>query len=184
MVYRKKREDEYDEDSFFVGMLDNFGIDFDRFNDRMKRMIEKIARDPEATTVGPFVYGFTYKTDQYGKPQFQEFGNVPGYRNPGISQATEKDLREPITDMNTDDSNVYVTFELPGINKEDIDLKVSEKNISLNVANGTRKYFKSIETDYKLKSETTEAKFVNGILDVKVALDKDEGQKSKKIKIS
>ena len=184
MVYRRRKEDEYDDDDIFEDMFGSFGIDFDRFNERMRRMFEKIARDPEANTMGPFVYGFTYKTDQNGRPLFQEFGNVPGVRMPGVSQNIEKDVREPITDMNTDASNIYITYELPGINKNDIDLKVSELNVILNVSSGPRKYFKEIESEYKLKPDTTEAKFVNGILDVKVALDKADDQKGRKIKIN
>ncbi len=184
MVYRRRRDDEDDEDDFFGDMFDSFGIDFDRFNERMRRMFEKIAKDPEATTFGPFVYGFTYKTDQNGRPLFQEFGNVPGVRNPGITQGVEKDVREPITDMNTDASNMYITYELPGINKNDIDLKVSDHNVVLNVSGGPRKYFKEIESEHKLKPDSTEAKFINGILDVKIALDKADDQKGKKIKIS
>ena len=81
-------------------------------------------------------------------------------------------------------SYLNITYELPGINKNDIDLKVSEQNVIRNVSNGSRKYFKEIESEYKLKPDTTEAKFVNGILDVKVALDKADDQKGRKIKIN
>ena len=36
MVYRRRREDEEDDDDFFGDMFDSFGIDFDRFNERMR----------------------------------------------------------------------------------------------------------------------------------------------------
>ena len=79
--------------------------------------------------------------------------------------------------MNIDGSNMYITYELPGINKNDIDLKVSDQNVVLNVSGGSRKYYKEIESEHKLKAESTEAKFTNGILDVKIALDKADDQK-------
>ena len=43
MVYRRRREDEEDDDDFFGDMFDSFGIDFDRFNERMRRMFGAMA---------------------------------------------------------------------------------------------------------------------------------------------
>lgn len=172
--------DDWDDD-FFEDMFNEFGFDFRKMNERMKRVWEKMLQDPSFAQQNPYVYGFTYKVGPEGKPYFQEFGNLPGHSR---ERATleEKDVREPITDINEDKDKVYFTFELPGISKENIDLKVSSTNITIGVKEGTRKYHKSIDLDYEIKPDSAKAKFVNGILDV--TLDKKSRESSgKSIKI-
>ena len=88
-----------------------------------------------------------------------------------------------MTDFNEDKNKVYLTYELPGISKEDIELNVSERNVTINVRNGPRKYYKSMDFEYDIKPETAKAKFTNGILDL--TIDKVNGDRTsgKKIQI-
>ncbi len=176
-----KREHENWDDDFFEDMFNEFGFDFRRMNERMRRVWERMLQDPNFATQNPYVYGFTYKMGPEGKPYFQEFGNLPGMTRERAS-VEEKDVREPITDVNEDKDKVYFTFELPGISKENIDLKVSEGNVTISVKEGTRKYHKSIDLDYEIKPDSARAKFVNGILDL--SLNKKSKESSgKTIKI-
>ncbi|MCL4341198.1 MAG: Hsp20/alpha crystallin family protein [Candidatus Thermoplasmatota archaeon] len=186
MVIRRKRdEDDWRSpfDDEFEDMFRDFGFDFDRFNERMMRIWDKLLKDPDVKTYGPYVYGFTYKIGPDGKPIFEEFGNVPRNMIPGAAENVEKDVREPITDINEDKNKVYITYELPGISKDDIELNVSAKNITINVKNGPRKYFKSIDLDDEIKPETARAKFTNGILDLTVEKVNGEKTGGKKVKI-
>ncbi|HLH86311.1 MAG TPA: archaeal heat shock protein Hsp20 [Thermoplasmataceae archaeon] len=185
MVIRRRRDvddwrDDWKDD--FESFFEDFGFDFDRFNERIRRIWDRLLKDPEVKTYGPYVYGFTYKIGPDGRPVFEEFGNVPG-RLPGMQPQMEKDVREPITDLNEDQSKVYITYELPGISKEDIDLNVSERNVTLTVKNGPRKYYKSIDFDYELKTDSARAKFTNGILDVTIEKAKKDSQSGKKVSI-
>jgi HSP20 family protein len=183
MVIRKKRDDDWDDD-IFDSMFDDFGFDFERINERFRRMMERMLKESETNQVGqygPFIYGFTYKIGPDGKPDFQEFGNVPTRQ--AIGSQSDSVAREPLTDINYDDQHVYVTFELPGVSKEDIDLKVSEENISINVQNPQRKYYKSIEMREAIKPETAKAKFSNGILDLTIDLARGKKDSGKSVKI-
>ena len=186
MAIRKKRDEDdwrtpWDEE--FDDMFRDFGFDFDRFNDRLMRIWDRFLKDPDVKTYGPYVYGFSYKIGPDGKPVFEEFGNVPRNMIPGASEAVEKDVREPMTDFNEDKNKVYLTYELPGISKEDIELNVSERNVTINVRNGPRKYYKSMDFEYDIKPETAKAKFTNGILDL--TIDKVNGDRTngKKVQI-
>lgn len=173
---RKRENDDWDDD-FFEDMFGDFGFDFKKMNDHMKKIWDKMIHDPDFATQQPYVYGFTYKVGPEGKPYFQEFGNLPkSSREP--RPYMDRDFREPITDITEDEDKVFVTFELPGITKENIDLKVSGNNITINVKEGTRKYYKSIDFDYEVKPESAKAKFVNGMLDV--SLDKVKRESSGK----
>lgn len=183
MVIRRKRDDDWDDD-IFDSMFDDFGFDFERINERFRKIMERMLKESETNQVGqygPFIYGFTYKIGPDGKPNFQEFGNVP--TRPAIGSQQDSVAREPLTDINYDDQRVYVTFELPGVSKEDIDLKVSEENITINVQNSQRKYYKSIDLREAIKPETAKAKFSNGILDLTVDLSRGKKESGKSVKI-
>ena len=179
----RRRKDFGDWRDDFSDIFDDFGFDFDRWNEHMMKTFDRMFRDPEARTYGPYVYGFTYKVGPDGKPQFEEFGNAP-YRNAlGNSQTVAKDVREPLTDINVDDKNVYITYELPGISKEDIELNVSENNVTIRVENGPRKYYKSLDFDYRLVPGKSIAKFTNGVLDLTVEKEKKSGVSGKRVNI-
>ncbi|HKJ96643.1 MAG TPA: archaeal heat shock protein Hsp20 [Thermoplasmataceae archaeon] len=169
----RKDYDDWDED-FFGDMFSEFGFDFKKMNERMRKIWDRMLHDPDFATQEPYVYGFTYKVGPEGKPYFQEFGNMPGMRRERAN-IQQKDVREPITDITEDKDKSYFTFELPGISKENIDLKVSSRNVTISVKEGTRKYYKSIDLDYEVKPESAKARFVNGILDVSLEKTTKEG---------
>ena len=181
----KRKDKDYGSDwnDDFDDFFGEWGFDFDRFEERMKRIWGKLLKDPDAKTYGPYVYGFTYKVGPDGKPQFEEFGNVPESRASRYFPVTEKDVREPITDINEDQNKVYITYELPGVSKENVDLKVSDRNVTLEVKEDSRKYFKSIDFDYDLKTDGTVARFTNGILDVTIEKVGKPGTAGKKVTI-
>lgn len=183
MVKRRIRDEDEDDD-FFGGFFDDFDFDFRKMEEKMMRLLNTVRRNQGAFVNGPFVYGFTYRIGPDGKPSFQEFGNVPEMMRGSPQAGLEQGVREPLTDINEDKDKIYVTFELPGIDKSDIDLNVGEKNITLSVTRGPRKYYKNINVDYKLVPDSTSAKFVNGILDVVISKEKSSDSNGKSIKIN
>jgi HSP20 family protein len=170
------------------GLLDDF---FAEFEDEIERMHERMDRIFKSTlrgefdkhgTGGPFVYGFSMRVGPDGKPHIQEFGNTRpeffGRRFFGprlLRGADEKEFgeewfggREPITDIIEGDKNISVTVELPGVEREDIDLDVAEDMITIKVDTEQRKYYKEVEMPCKVKPDTTKATYKNGVLDITV----------------
>ncbi len=181
-MVKRKNERDWD-DEFFDDMFGDFGFDFDKINERIRKMMERMVKDtPEGGMFNPFMYGFTYKVGPDGKPSFQEFGNVPQKSSIGY-KPQDKDVREPVVDVNYDDNNAYVTVELPGVAKEDIELSVSETGISIEVNTEKRKYYKYIDLEREIKAETAKAKFSNGILDMTIELNNGRKEKGKSVKI-
>lgn len=181
MVVRRRKDDDWDDD-FFGDFFEDFGFDFEKVNDRMRRIMERMIKNSDEHMIGPYVYGFSYKVGPDGKPSFQEFGNIPN--RPTLSDKVgETEVREPLTDINYDKDKVYLTFELPGISKENIDLKVSENEVTINVAEGSRKYFKNVALEEPVKPESAVAKFTNGILDLTLELVRKGNEKGKSVKI-
>lgn len=182
---RKRERDEDDEwnRDFFGDIFGDFDEEFRRMNERIMRFFNSMRKNPDQSVEGPFIYGFSLRQGPDGKPSFQEFGNVPGMMHRAPGKALEQDVREPMTDLNEDKDNVYLTYELPGISKENIDLSVADNTVILDVKEGSRKYHKEVSFNFKLKTDSTRAKFVNGILDVTVAKEVKSETAGKRVNI-
>lgn len=190
MVRRKGHRDREDEaeDRWELADLRNRDLfdssfpDFDVEFRRMRRFIENIQRRAmrgelgEPGEGGPFVYGFSMRTGPDGKPHIQEFGNTrpggppfergQGPGGPPRLQAEATNEREPLTDILQDDHTISITLELPGVEKEDIDIDVTEKSVSLAVATAQRRYSKQILLPAPVRPTSARATYCNGILDL------------------
>ena len=83
--------------------------------------------------------------------------------------------------VNTENGTVTITAELAGLDKEQVDVEVSSRAVTI-VANSDRKNFKWEETfKFELDPESTKATMVNGILDL--SIEKKEKTSAKKIEI-
>lgn len=176
MVIRKRKDEDNDNWDYY-GFFDDFDEDIKRWESRFNKIWEELSR----SNISPdksFVYGFTFKMNPDGKPEFQEFGNVP--KGFGSKQL---DYREPLTDVTEDDNNIYITVELPGIEKENIDLQINEESVIVDVNIPERKYHKEVNLPDKVKIEEAKASYKNGILDITLPRLKKEGAKGKKINI-
>lgn len=130
---------------------------------RMNRMLEQ-ARESNGQGEGPLVYGWTMNVGPEGTPQIRRFGNV--------EESGEDEWRKPhVTSVFDDDKNVIrVTAELPGVEKDNIDVETYENGLRLEAVGEDRKYRTKLPTDAELDPETAEARFNNGILEITVGL--------------
>ena len=100
---------------------------------------------------------------------------VPSGRH-AISTLSRKDVS-----VNEENGTVTITAELAGLDKEQVDVEVSSRTVSI-AANSDRKNFRWEETfKFELDPESTKATMVNGILDL--TIEKKEKTSAKKIEI-
>lgn len=168
----------------FDAFFGDFDEEFKKMEENMAHMLDE-ARKMSEKQQGegrPFVYGFSMRVGPDGKPHVEEFGNLPGRGPAGVQQLGEE--REPLTDVIEGDEEITVIAELPGINKNDINLKTGEDSLSIKVDTPDRKYSKNLELPCKVKPETAKAKYNNGVLEVKIKrLEKKETKKKRNVKI-
>ena len=201
---RDERADQPEDDPF--GPRDDLFRDFDdefrRMRGYMNSMMEKMAqgelRSPEEG--GPYVYGWSMRVGPDGVPKIQTFGNVnPAMRSgrtalPGRSQETPVEegscpassggpgVREPLTDVCSDEKTITVTAEMPGIEKGDIDLETGEDFLVIKVERGSRRYYKELELPGKVASGSAKAKYNNGVLEITLERTGEE-RKGTKVQI-
>jgi molecular chaperone GrpE len=74
--------------------------------------------------------------------------------------------REPMLDVIEDDNSISITAELPGVDKENIELIVDKRLLTLTTTEANRIYYKELELSSEVDPDTVEATYRNGVLDV------------------
>ncbi len=177
------------------------GRGFEDIDEMMEEMFRELQRSipselmkeeklPDGTTVrrvGPIVYGYSMTVGPDGKPVIKEFGNVKpsmrptafGAPRPGLEVKVE---REPLVDTIDEDDTIKVVAEIPGVEKEDINLECVERALIISVDTEKRKYFKEVELPSEVDHQSAEASYRNGVLEVTLKKARPK-QKGKRIKI-
>ena len=160
---RRKRKNPFDfiDDDEFERIFDEMQKIFDSTN--FKEMIEEMLRGGFGSNKR-FIHGFSLNVGPDGKPKIQEFGNRPLKTPKGEPTISEE--REPLTDVIEGEDDVSVTVEIPGVEKHDIDLNVTNDALEITVDSPQRKYHKWVDLPCDVKPKTTKATYKNGVLDV------------------
>lgn len=171
----ERRKDPFDE------IIRGMGFDprqFDKIFQDMQRAIGKMLEEGGFEPGKPYMHGFSFKVGPDGRPEIQEFGNRPE-RHPGKKGFVGlSEEREPPTDVINGENEVSVTVEMPGVEKDDIDLKVTAGELTISVDTEKRKYHKVVQLPAAVKPDTTNATYKNGVLDVVIEKkhpSKDDG---------
>ena len=142
---------------------------------RIRQMMEEAKAASSVPALGgSYVYGLTLKFDREGRPLIEEFGNVSPY---GVSG-----YMEPVTDVIEKFDSVSVIVELPGVGKEDIDLRASVESVFISVDTPFRRYNKDVRLSCRVVPESTIAKYNNGVLEVTLKRV-EEGPAGRRVKI-
>ncbi|MEM1946026.1 MAG: archaeal heat shock protein Hsp20 [Candidatus Caldarchaeum sp.] len=151
--------------------------------DSMPRELVKETRTPTGVRrqYGPFVYGYSITIGPDGKPVFRQFGNIlPSALPKGIEVKAE---REPLVDLIDEDRSVKVVAELPGVRKEDIELLLEGKRLTIKVDTADRKYYKELELPAEVESAGVKAEYNNGVLSVTMPKKEAAKPKGERIKV-
>ena len=91
--------------------------------------------------------------------------------------------RELLTDLIECDDSVSVTIELPGVEKNDIELRATPDSLTIKVDTPNRKYNKEFSLPCEVKPDKIKATYKNGILDITIKRKKSKEKKGKRIDI-
>jgi len=140
--------------------------EFDRLEEMMNEMIQRTFETPskEGSVHRPHVYGFSMTVGPDGKPVIREFGNV----QPGQKRYKIREEREPLVDVIEEDNNVVVVAELPGVEKNDINLHATEDHLTISVDTSEWKYHKELTLPARVDPKSAEASYRNGVLEVRL----------------
>jgi len=176
---------------WYLGDIDEIMRDMERmmeemfqgFTDRMPKDLIKERKLPDGRTIretGPIVWGYSVTVGPDGKPVIREFGNLKpsAQRRPREPPFSIKEEREPLVDVVETDNEVRVVTELPGVEKEDINLYATPKTLTIKVDTEQRKYHKDLELPSEVDPKSAKSTYKNGVLEVmlkKVGKEKPKG---------
>lgn len=152
-------------DDPFARFFAEFEKEFAGMRDMMNEVMEQAMKANQDPTK-PFVYGFQLRVGPDGRPRLTHFGDqktlVPG----------AEPAREPLCDVVEGDKEVAVTVELPGVEKKDIRLHVAAERVTLEV-DAPRRYRKVLDLPCRVRPDSAQATYKNGVLDVTLARESD-----------
>jgi len=174
---------------------DFFGFDeFERLHEEMNRMMERMMKlslvplsedelEKLAKKPNTYVYGYSIRIGPDGKPIIREFGNIKPEEISKKGDVPLNEEREPLVDIMEDDKNVTIVVELPGVDKNEIDLRGNGKELKIKVDGKKRKYHKVLQLPDNVKFDKAKATYNNGVLEIKMPKTKKASEKEKKIPI-
>ncbi len=175
MWWRRKRREEWEP-------FDIFGREFefiDEIFERMVRDIEEMFRRFErGGEIRPIVRGFSIRIGPDGKPEIKEFGTKPEtlIKEEGVEE------RKPLIDVIETDDEVQVIAEMPGVNKEDIEVNATENEVEIKAESENRRYHEVVKLPCEVIPDSAKARYNNGVLEV-VFKKKHPEKKGKRIKV-
>lgn len=149
----------------------NIFYEFDRIEKMMDEMMSQTSsyfrRPFESTGKGkrfrPHVYGFSITIGPDGRPRIREFGNVQrSLHGPRI-----REQREPLVDVLDEEQEVVVVAELPGVEKDDIDLQAFKGGLTISVDTPQRKYHTELQLPEEADPKPVKTSYKNGVLEVR-----------------
>ena len=147
---------------------------------------EKLPDGSIVRRMGPFVYGYSMSMGPDGKPVIREFGNVKASKpmafGPQRPRLDVKEEREPLVDVIEEKDALKVVAEVPGVEKEDIDLNTTENSLTISVDNKARRFYKEVEFPSQVDPESVKASYRNGVLEVTLT-KRETKPKGRRIKI-
>jgi HSP20 family protein len=162
-----------------------------QFKDIESKAPKDLVKEYETSTggkvreYGPFVYGYSMTIGPDGRPKVREFGNVKSpfssrgfFTRPLISSE-----REPLADVTTNDKEVKVVVEMPGVSKENIKVNVYDNSLEVTTTGTDRKYHEVIEIPPETDIETVTSTYKNGILEITFKKKEQTKPKGKQIKV-
>ncbi len=179
---KKENKDEDGKESFFEDPF-RFGFgtgfqDIDQLIDSMFKTAESLDSTSDPNSV---YYGYQVNVGPDGKPNVREFGNV----KPTRRGTFELGSREPFVDVvvNEKDQSLNVVAEMPGVQKEDIELQATEDSLTIKARNGDRNYETTVPLNNLVVPDSAKATYRNGILEVVLKLKEAPKPKGLNIKV-
>lgn len=148
---------------------DEFFKEFDKLEKMVDALVNNSTDDSsKAQNAGklpnPYVLGFSVSIGPDGKPQVHKFGSLQS----SIQDSEIREEREPLVDVLDEKKEVVIIAELPGVDKEDIKLDVTEFSLKITVDTPERSYFKKLNLPAKVLQDSLQTSYKNGVLEIRL----------------
>ncbi|MEJ2241982.1 MAG: Hsp20/alpha crystallin family protein, partial [Candidatus Bathyarchaeota archaeon] len=121
--------------------------------------------------------GFSIKFGSDGKPRIEEIK-----RPQTLDEDEERfDEQDPLVDLIDDGESLIILVALPGVEKEAIDLRVTENCLTFSVEGSDFEWSDELKLPSRVNPKLAHASYKNGVLEVKLSKLKKKAVKGTKI---
>jgi len=167
-----------------VSYFDEVFRDMERFH---RRFVDEVRREmegvEEAIRSGKLQGNWDVKPiDEPGVKGYVAHGRFWSREPLTVPRQAVDEVREPLTDVFQDEEAVQIYVELPGVEKDDVQLNVTEGKAEIKAKN----FYKVVDLPTKdVDFEKADANYKNGVLQVRIPKVKKatEDEEKRKIKI-
>jgi HSP20 family protein len=156
---RDRRRRSFFDEIFGIDPLQDMEEMFERLSRAMGMSMDNFGRHP-------FVYGFSVTQRPGEEPEIREFGNIPMFEQTETGEKRYLDIRKPLIDVLESEEAVHVIAEMPGIEKENIQLNATDLILDIETLDGNPKYSERVELPVKVDPQSAKATYKNGVLEV------------------
>ena len=110
------------------------------------------------------IKNFSMKFGPDGKPLVRELNN----RQPTYDETVTTDDPEPLVDIIEKPDLLVVLVAFSGVSKNDIDLRVTETCLIINVGTDDFEWYDELNLPTKIKPKSATASYKNGVLEVRL----------------
>ena len=130
----------------------------------------------QVQSCGPYYYGYHMTVGPDGKPRIKELGNARPTSSAGL--ANLDGAREPYVDetLNEKEKTLHLVTEMPGIEKSDIQVGITDGIVSISAEHDDRRYSTKIPLKCKVDENSAKAKYTNGILTLTFAFTEEKSK--------
>jgi HSP20 family protein len=77
-------------------------------------------------------------------------------------------------------NQLTITAEMPGVSKDDIEVNISDTYVTIQAEKGDKKYHSDVPIDLAVDDVSAKAIYSNGILELKIKLNRRRNPKEKR----
>jgi HSP20 family protein len=164
-------------------MFGEMDEEFAEVEDMLSRMFRTVREIGSSSTLEyPYYYGYQVKVGPDGIPRIREFGNV---RPAAKGLVEQSGVRQPLVDtiLNEKENTLTITAEMPGVDKENINVNLTDRHVTIHAEKRDKKYHADLPIDVELGESFAKATYSNGMLELKIRLKEASKPKGKAIKL-
>jgi len=154
---RRKKKDPWFNDIY--DELERLG---DLIDETMQKALDNTSKD--TPTKHNRFKDFSVKVGPDGKPRTREFNN----RQPRQAESEVSDEPEPLVDVIEEGETVVVLVALPGVDKDDIDLRLTGNTLTFSVDAADFEWYDELKLPARVNPKSARASYKNGVLEIKV----------------
>lgn len=153
--------------------------ELDHYFEELEKDVQDFVRknvDGRIDLANPFVSGFSMKMGPSEKPSIQFFGD---------SLMQNDGFRQPLSEQVLDEKSgtLSVVLDLPGVEKENIEISATERSLIVQASTGTRRYRSEQTLKAEVDPDSGKAECKNGVLQILFSLRDKSNKGARRVRV-